>query len=199
MAYLYNMKKILISLVCLLWAHLALAQKDSLQLDENNKYVYYRVVEKPGTTADTLYKRAIVFASKFNSPTKPVKGKADNTLNTSGKVLLYTGSSLMKKEGGEVTYTINIQTKDNKYRYRISNFVFTPYQRDRFGNMVPIPGIEIPLDKVQANYNKKDSDDYLNQVGAFCINASVKLVQVMENLSLIKKESHIKTVSTDNW
>ena len=199
MAYLYNMKKVFFSFVCLLCAQIALAQKDSLQFDEGNNYIYYRVVDKPALSADTLYKRGWDFAAAFNPLAKPAKGKAENTLNTSGRVIVYSGVSLMRKEGGEISYTINIQTKDQRYRYRISNFVFKPYQRDRFGNMTPIPGIEVPLEKMSAKYGKKETDNYLDQIGSFCINTAAKIKQAMDKQPIVTKTEVVKKVSTENW
>lgn len=199
MAYLYNMKKVFFSLVCLLCVQIAFAQKDSLQFDEGNNYIYYRVVDKPALSADTLYKRGWDFAVAFNPLAKPAKGKAENTLNTSGKFIVYSGVSLMRKEGGEISYTINIQTKDQRYRYRISNFVFKPYQRDRFGNMTAIPGIEVPLEKMSAKYGKKETDNYLDQIGSFCINTAAKIKQAMDKQPIVTKTEAVKKVSTENW
>ena len=199
MPYLYNMKKILFSLVCLFTVQVASAQKDSLAFDEGNNYIYYRVIDKPALTADTLYNRAWAFASSFNTASKPAKGQAENTLNTSGKFLVYSGVSLMRKEAGEISYTLNIQTKDNRYRYRISNFVFKPYQRDRFGNMVVIPGVEVPLEKMETRYGKKDTDNYLDQVATFCIATSAKLKIAIDKLPVVVKKETVKKISTQNW
>ncbi len=199
MPYLYSMKKIFFSLVCLFCVQVASAQKDSLAFDEGNNYIYYRVIDKPALNADTLYKRAWAFAAVFNTSAKPAKGQGENTLNTSGMLLVYTGVSLMRKEGGEISYTLNIQTKENRYRYRISNFVFKPYQRDRFGNMVPIPGVEVPLEKMEVKYGKKYTDNYLDQVAAFSINAYAKLKIAMDKLPATVKTEPVKKISTQNW
>ncbi|QHS57392.1 DUF4468 domain-containing protein [Mucilaginibacter sp. 14171R-50] len=193
------MRKIILGLLCLLCIQTASAQRDSLAFDEGNNYVYYRIADKPGVTADTLYQRAWDFAAGFNRAITPAKGKAENTLNTSGKFMVYSGSSLVRKEAGQITYAINIQTKDLRYRYRISNFVFTPYQRDRFGNMVPIPGIEVPLEKMADKYNKKDVGSYLDQVGQFCIVTATKLRQAMDKQPLAVKMEAVKKISTQNW
>ncbi|RYU92046.1 DUF4468 domain-containing protein [Mucilaginibacter terrigena] len=193
------MKKIIFGLFCLLYVQMASAQKDSLAFDEGDNYIYYRVADKPGLSADTLYKRAWDFAGTFNPSVKPAKGQAENTLNTSGKMIVYNGSSLVRKEGGQISYIINIQTKDQRYRYRISNFIFTPYQRDRFGNMVPIPGIEVPLERIAAKYGKKDADSYLDQIGSFCINTAAKLKQFIDKQPLANKTEPVKKISTQNW
>ena len=199
MAYLYNMKKILSGLFFLLCFQSAWAQKDSLQFDENNKYVYYRVVDKPNITADTLYNRAWDFAKSFNPKSKPEKGQAENALNTSGKFIVYNGVSVMKKETGEIRYILNIQSKDQRYRYKISSFVFIPYKRDRFGNMTAVPGVEVPLEKLLSAYSQREADNYLSQTGAFCIAAANRLKLYMDKQPVIKKEEAVKKVATDKW
>jgi hypothetical protein len=198
MAYLYNMKKLLFGLVCLMCSQTASAQKELLQFDEANKYVYYQVVDKPGLTADTLYQRGLYFAKIANPKNKPENVVA-NAIITKGKFLVYTGSSVVKKEGGEISYTLFIETKDQKYRYKISDFVFTPYKRDRFGNMTAIPGVEVPLEKLTSKYSQKEADNYLAQTGAFCQATGNSLKQHMDKVSIARKAEPIKKVATDKW
>jgi hypothetical protein len=62
MAYLYYMKKLFLQYrLYLIAINTARAQKDVLQFDEDNKYVYYQVVDKKDFSADTLYNRGLVF------------------------------------------------------------------------------------------------------------------------------------------
>ena len=151
MAIFIIMKKLLFSLVCVLCSQVVSAQKEMLQLDEANKYVYYQVVDKQGVTADTLYERGSYFINMTNPESKQESFVA-NTITTKGKFLVYNGSTVAKKAGGEISYILHIETKDQKYRYKISDFIFTPYTRDRFNNMVPMPGIEVPIEKLTSKY-----------------------------------------------
>jgi hypothetical protein len=193
MAYLYYMKKLFFSIACILLMQTVRAQKDVLQFDENNKYVLYQVVEKQGMTADTLYQRAIAFVGKG------VKHK-DGTVSGKGKVVVYGNSLLTKKEAGEVAYTLTIDTKDQKYRYKFGDFIFKPYKLNRYGSMATQPGVEIPLEKVWTKYGEKDTDSYLSQVGAYCKASAAQLLQQMDRVQVLRKpEDNVKKVVTDKW
>lgn len=198
MAIFIIMKKLLFSLVCVLCSQVVSAQKEMLQLDEANKYVYYQVVDKQGVTADTLYERGSYFI-KMTNPENKQESVVANTITTKGKFLVYNGSTVAKKAGGEISYILHIETKDQKYRYKISDFIFTPYTRDRFNNMVPMPGIEVPIEKLTSKYSQKEADNYLNQTGMFCQATSNKLKQYMDKISTTKREGAIKKVVTDKW
>jgi hypothetical protein len=198
MAYLCYMKKLLFSLVCIMCSQIASAQKEILQLDEASKYVYYQVVDKQGVAADTLYQRGSYFVKMAHPKSKPESVVA-NAIVTKGKFLVYNGSSVVKKEGGEISYTLHIETKDQKYRYKISDFVFTPYTRDRFDNMVPMPGIEVPIEKLTSKYSQKEADNYLSQTGMFCQATSKSLKQYMDKMSIARAEEPVKKVVTDKW
>jgi hypothetical protein len=198
MPYLYNMKKLLFGFICVWFAQTASAQKDSLQTDEADKYVYYKVVDKAGLTADTLYNRGRAFIKAADVKVDAGKAAA-NTLNGKAKFVVYNGVSVMKKESGVINYTLFIETKDGKYRYKLSDFVFTPYTRDRFNNMVPVDGIEIPIEKLETKYSKKEAADILNQTGKFSQATGNNITAYMNKLSNIKKAEPIKKVATDKW
>ena len=193
MAYLYYMKKLFLSIVCVLLAQALWAQKDVLQFDEKNEYVYYQVVDKPGKSADTLYQRALAFT------VTPASKKAGETITSKGKLIIYGASLLSKKEAGEVGYTLIIDTKDQKYRYRFGNFIYYPYKINRYGSMAKQPGVEIPLEKVWTKYNAKDADAYLDQVGTFCKVNAARLMQQMDKVQALRKEETVKKVATDKW
>lgn len=198
MAYLYYMKKIFFAvsfLLCSIGA--ALAQKDSLQTDETNKYVYYRVIEKSGISNDTLHKRALAFIYAIEARSN---GKTEmGTIVAKGKFLVYGSALVSKKEAGEITYQISIDTKDEKYRYKFSDFVFTPFKIDRYGSMVAVPGIYIPAEKINAKYSRKDADAYLDQIGAYCRDSARQLGSYMDKVQVPKKPEPVKKVYTDKW
>jgi hypothetical protein len=193
------MKKIIFGLLLIAVSQIAAAQKELLQFDESNNYVYYQVTELPNINADTLYQRAWQFARQLNSKQKPVKGEATYALNTKGEFLVYTGSSIVKKETGSVSYTLNIEAKDQKYRYKLGDFVFTPYKRDRFNNMVPVPGINVRAEDLTAKYSAKEADSILSQIASYSKSIGDNLKRRLQNTAATKKPEAIKKVSTENW
>jgi hypothetical protein len=191
------MKKLIIALVYILFAKAALAQQDLLSFDEHNKYIYYQVVDMPGISADTLHGRGLSFLKTYYPKIKIKAIANENGVSGPGKFLVYGGISVLKHEKGEINFVLNIEFKDQKYRYWLTNFIFTPYQRDRYGNFVPQQGIDIPLENALAKFDKKDVDGYLNETGAYCKQFGDKLKQFVINVP--KKEEVIKKVVTDKW
>ena len=181
----------------MLFARLATAQETLLSFDEHNKYIYYMVEDMPTVPADTLYARALAC---FKTSFAKVKLKPDATAMSimgDGKFFTYKGLFAAKHEVGEVHYQVNVEIKDKKYRYWLTGFTYTPYQRDRYNNFVPEPGIEIPLETANDKLDKKDVKSYLDQTGTFCKAFGDKLKLYMINAP--KKDESIKKVVTDKW
>ena len=192
------MKYLIPVFLFLLVTKTAAAQQNLLSFDEHNKYIYYQVETMPGIPFDTLIQRG----SKFLKTSYPkTMVKQDNTGKTegTGKFLVYGGLSVLKREKGEITYQVNIEYKDQKYRFWLTGFVFTPYQRDRYGNFVPQQGVDIPLEQAATKLDKKDVDGYLDETGAFCKQFGERLKTYLSKLPEPKKVEITKKVVTDNW
>jgi hypothetical protein len=193
------MKKQLLAFLLALTINLAYAQKPVLSTDENNKYIYYQVKEMPDTPADTLENRALKFIS--------VNFKKISSLNNNNKAHLVIksffkvseGTAVTKHESGEIAYTLTIESKADKYRYWFTDFVFTPYQRDRYNNYVPTPGITIPLEQAAAKLDKKDFNNCLDQSAEFCKSSGDKLVMAMSAVPVVKQEKKPEKIKTDKW
>lgn len=183
----------------LLFARASYAQKELLSFDENNKYIYYQVADVPALPKDTLLARASYFLKSDYSKMKLSYTADPNLLNGRGKFLVYGGGGLLKHEHGGISYTLNIECKDQKYRYWLTGFVFTPYQRDRYGNFVPEPGKEIPLESILKKLDKKEAGAYLDETGTFCKQLGEKLKSQMARAFTPKKAGIIKKIVTDKW
>ena len=177
-----------------------MAQKDLLSFDEHNKYIYYQVVEQPGLTADTFQNRALYFLKTIYP--KNVLNKIENpyAVSGSGKLLMLTGVSVAKHIDGEISYTFNIEYKDQKYRYWLTDFVFTPYYVDRYGNSVPKPGTEIPLQDSESKLDNGKLANYSIQISNYSKQFGERLKQHMlmisaEPAKIYKK----KVISTKDW
>jgi len=197
------MKNILIAFVCLLTAKAALAQKDSLAFDERNKYIYYQTVEAAGLAKDTLYKRALYFMNKAYPKSKLKLASADEpqgVLIAVGNFVITKRSLLSNSLGGETNYVLRVEVKNAKYRYWFTDFVFTPYKRDRFGNEVLVSGTDVAIENGKDKLDKKDLAVYMDkilqnsrQVGGVLKGYMLKI----SNLSKVEKE--IKKISTKEW
>ena len=152
----------------------------------------------PGIPADSLHDRGLHFL-KTSYPKTAIKTADGAGVTGEGKFITYGGVSVMRHEKGEIVYQLNIGFKDQKYRYWLTGFVFTPYQRDRYGNFVPQTGVDIPLEEITDKLDKKEAEAYLDEAGAFCKQWSEKLKSYMTRTEEAKKELAAKKVVTDKW
>lgn len=200
--YIYNMKKIVLGVICLfLKIATASAQADSLVMDENNKYIYYQVVAQPASSADTLQARAIVFAKKaFVASKLKFKDVNKGTIRATGGVLVSKKSSIAMHEDARIDYTMVIEVKDNKYRYWFTDFVIVPYQRDRFANFVPVSGKDVALEKGMSILSKKDFDGYTAKLFANIKDIGNRLTTYMKApIASVKKEVKKTAIPATNW
>ncbi len=178
----------------------AVAQKDSLSFDERNKYIYYHVVEQPGLTVDTFQNRmryllkTIYPQNKINQPAAP------GSISGTGTFLISTGLTAAKHIDGEMAYSFYIEYKDQKYRYWLTDFVYTPYKVDRYGNSVPEQGIDIPLEQGGAKLTQSQFSTYLTKTAVYSIQFGEKIKQYMTRISAAPKENDKKKVIvTKSW
>lgn len=163
------MKTIVISILsCLIGTLNAIGQTtDSVWLGDNKKYMYYQVVEMEGIGADTLYGRALHFLKSAYPSNRLNLDKEDkNTQSLSGKgsFLVIKKSLVTSQDDGMVYYTVHIEVKNNKYRFWLTDFVVTPFQKDRYANFVPVKGVKIPLEQGLRKFGQKKQNDYLEKV-----------------------------------
>ncbi|MGZ3814880.1 MAG: DUF4468 domain-containing protein [Mucilaginibacter sp.] len=193
------MKRILFLIICLGITHISSAQKGLLALDEHNKYIYYKVADLPGISGDSLLKNAIGFV-KLSYPKNKSIQESKESVVVNDKFLSYSTTAFVKHENGEITYTLKIECKDSKYRYWVTDFAFTPYERNRYGVFVPVNGISIPLEKAITKVYKKDLEGYLDQTGLFCKQLGEKLKQFMtEGHTPVKTDKPTPKIVTDKW
>lgn len=194
--YLYRMKIALMIFACTLLSIVASAQKSQLALDEHNKYIYYQVVDLPMKTEDALSYNASAFVKSEYAKNETATNYKKGSVGVADKFLIYT--TLTKRTSGEISYTLTIESKPGKYRYWITNFKFTPFQRDRYGNFVPQVGLQYALEDA-SKFDKKELDTYLNQTAVFCTASGEKLKQFMSGAPAPKKEEITKKVVTEQW
>jgi hypothetical protein len=199
--YIYNMKKILLAVICIfLKVAAASAQADSLVMDENNKYVYYQVVAQPESSADSLQARAIAFAKNaFEAGKLKFKSSDKGTIRATGGILVAKKSSVAMHEDARIDYTMNIEVKDNRYRYWFTDFVIVPYARDRFANFVPQSGQDVALEKGLSTLSKKDFDGYTAKLFVNIKDIGNRLKTYMKTPVAPKKEVKKTTIPATNW
>lgn len=202
--YFKRMRNLIVAIMCIFFAKTVAAQQtDSLAFDEHNKYIYYQTVAQADLTKDTLYRRALYFM-KTAAPKSKIKpslaDEAQGVLTGNGSFMVAKKALILSSVGGQIAYTLRIEVKDAKYRYWFTNFVYTPYQRDRYGADVPTPGVNIPLEDAKNKVDKRDLAVYLDKVlqNSRQVGAVLKSY-MLKTSSLPKSDKGIKKISTKEW
>jgi hypothetical protein len=89
------------------------------------------VIEVPGASADELFNRAYEwFASTYNNANEVLQIKDRDSYTLIGKALfsyeapMLYGSDMVR---GTISYTIEVKTKQGRYRYEIGDFIHDSY------------------------------------------------------------------------
>ena len=158
------------------------------------------MIEQPGLTADTFQNRmqyflkAVYPQNKINQPGTP------GSISGTGKFLILTGITAAKHIDGEIGYTFYLEYKDQKYRYWLTHFVFTPYKVDRYGNPVPEQGLDVPLEEGSSKLDKNQFTNYLNKTGSYSIQFGDKIRQYMVKIPAgPAKDDKKKVIVTKDW
>ena len=144
------MKSLLASLSILFLSTSSFAQDKPLPFDERGKLIYYEVVESTKTPKDSLISRASAFLNADVKRFKVVSVKGDTLVEATGKMLISKNALGMARPMGAVDYNFYAEVKEGKYRFWLTDFVFTSYLRDRYGNFVPSTAIGTPLEREQS-------------------------------------------------
>ncbi|HVS91030.1 MAG TPA: DUF4468 domain-containing protein [Mucilaginibacter sp.] len=195
------MERIILFIAGILLMHAAHAQSDQLQLDEHNKYIYYRVVDLRGVSLDSLHKNSLLFVNTYYPKNKSVQ-ISDTSVVLKDKFILYSSISFARHESGEMAFTLHIECRDSKYRFWVTDFVFTPYERNRYAVFVPVPGREIRLERASVKIDKTELDGYMSQAAIFCRQLADQLKQYMSeshHKNILPKKSLPPKISTRKW
>ncbi len=174
------------------------AQKDSIVLNENNKYTYFKVGSSlPGINLSAL----AAYLKKNLTGLQEIKAATQETeVSGRGGILVFKKGLLTGQEEGRLDYTVKIDFKESKYRLIVTNFEFIPYQRNRFGTFTAIDGVTVPLEKKDSRIGEKQLSLYLERAGSLGIKANELVQDFVNNKTSIKPgNSEIKKVDTQKW
>jgi hypothetical protein len=144
------MKSLLTSLSLLLLTISSSAQDKPLPFDERGKLIYYEVVESAKTPKDSLISRAKTFLAADTKKLKLNAIKGDTLIEATGRMIISKNALGMARPMGAVDYNFYTEVRDGRYRFWLTDFVFIPYMRDRYGNFVPSTTIGAPLEREQS-------------------------------------------------
>ena len=176
------------------------AQNVDFQLNEIGKYEFTDVVELKGMDKDQLYAQGEKFMKKIkvlHSREKNFKpDKANYQIANRGSFYVYRLGSVKKGIAGAVEYDITLDFKDDKYRYRITNFRFNEYKKNRYGKYEPVKGKYTPLEVEASSLNKKEWDKQKEVV----YEKSIDLIQNLNGeMIYTEKKKSKKNKKSNDW
>lgn len=114
-----------------------------LPLHENGKIMFREVVSVEGIPNNQLHSNAEAFVLSKGSNKKKHNKKndiPDSTTFSAKCTYKVFQKTLGQHPDGEIRYNLTIEVKEMRYRYTMTNFVFHPYKRNRYGKYELIGG-----------------------------------------------------------
>jgi hypothetical protein len=170
-----------------------------LPVDDHGKFIYYEVVNANATSKEILHARALAFFKKKNGPTKFLSLKGDSAVLGTGKFVINKTVLVMSHPSGEVLFNCQVETKNDRYRFWLTDFSFIPYQRDRYGNFVASTTIGVPLENNPGKLNAGQWKEYQVQTATFAKNFAIQFKSSMANETKVVNPVVEKKVVTKTW
>ncbi len=187
-------------IIFLFFANYALAQSPAFPIDDSGKYIFSDVIAVPGINKGELYSKGEKFIQQLevhNSTQNNLrKNHEDSTLFNKGSFVVHNLGAVKNSVGGIVVFDMTLEFKDEKYRYTITNFIFNPYKRNRYGKFESVAGKYTPLEKEVSRLNNKEWAKYRKEV----YNDSQALIKKLNQEMTYKESDHLKKViKEENW
>lgn len=180
---------------------MAKAQKPAepvLPVDERGKFIYYEVVDAK-IPKDSLKIRAINYLKKQNKELKYKTAQGDTAFTANGKMIINKTLLVMSHPSGEVLFDFQIEVRDGKYRFWLTDFNFIPYQRDRYGNFVASTSVGTPLENEPGKLNATQWKEYQVQTTKYAKELAAKFKVYMASKAPIVAPPKEKTVVKKEW
>ncbi|WP_316793805.1 DUF4468 domain-containing protein [Pedobacter frigoris] len=179
---------------------LSLGQERPLSYDERGKLIHYEVVEQIGVSKADLSARADRFFKQRAKQIKLKSGSKDTVIQADGKIVINKTALVLNRPSGEVKYNFNVECRDGKYRFWLTDFVFIPYQRDRYGNFVAATTVGTPLENEPGKLNAAEWKGYINNTGKEAGILAAQFKESMANKQEIKPAGKSREIiSTKKW
>ena len=156
----------LLGVICfVMFSQLAHSQT-VLSMGNDHKYIYYEVVIDTGLTKDSLMLRSKNFLEKNHDQDFKITIEEDDTLVAEATFVVDKTILVASHPSGQVNYKFTFNAKNGRYRFWLTDFVYTPYIRDRYGNFVPKSNFGKPLEKVPGKLKSAEWNAILIASGA---------------------------------
>ncbi|MEJ2904870.1 hypothetical protein [Pedobacter panaciterrae] len=194
------MKKIMFVLSLFVFSLSAFSQTNVLPMDERGKYTFLEVAELPLVKKEVMSANAKRFFKGYSKAIKLNSSEGDTAFYGKGKMVLNKSLVGVGHPTGEAKYNISLELRNGKYRLILTDFMFTPYERDRYGNFVPV-AVSTALEKSPGKLNNAEWEKNVASIARESKKIADKLKATMSNTIKDPQPETKKpaTISTTKW
>jgi|SRR5215217_741414 len=192
--------RLLLTLVLLLLGTTSFSQELILPVDESGKYIFLEITELKLVPKSIMAANAKRFFKANPKSMKLSSNEKDSIFLANGKMIVQKGVGAIGHPSAEVSYSLSLGLREGRYRLILTDFIMTPYERDRYGNFVPVT-VSTPMERPPGKLGRADWDKNM----AFVFNESRKIADklkaMMVNTQAEPKQEAKKpaAVSTKEW
>jgi hypothetical protein len=181
-------RPLLICILSIIISFPDIGQTVSLPENSDGKVEYCNSIETDSIGYFYLWNNAERFLSTLSIPGKLKKEARANEnlteLSHQFGFYLFSKPALTRQIDGVIIADINIKVLDTKYEYRINNFKYIKYARDRFGRFVPKNSKRYPLERYYLDNKEKKWKTHISEIDSKMINMTGKLEKEMIELHI---------------
>ncbi|MEH3112702.1 DUF4468 domain-containing protein [Pedobacter terrae] len=192
------MKYIILGIFTIFTVNLS-AQQKQFSKDDNGKFIYYQVVDSQSVSKDSLLQRARSFVTGVYKKSMKLEGSTDSSILAMGTLEIDKTILVASHPSGEVSYNFVFEVRQGKYRFWLTDMLFIPYQRDRYGNFVPTTTIGTPLERTPGKLGVGAWKDILNSTYNKVEKLGAEFKKYLATNRIEKTKKKAETISTKKW
>ena len=194
----FQMKHLLFIILVLFSIKLS-AQQKQFSKDDNGKFIYYQVVDSQMIGKDTLLQRAKSFVNVAYKKSMRQESATDSSVLAKGTLIIDKTILVAGHPSGEVSYNFVFEARNGKYRFWLTDLLFIPYQRDRYGNFVATTKIGVPLERTPGKLSAGAWKDILNSAYNKIEKFGDDFKKYLATNRVEKAKKKAETISTKKW
>ncbi|MGQ7857386.1 DUF4468 domain-containing protein [Pedobacter sp. WC2501] len=175
------------------------AQQKQFSKDDNGKFIYYKVVDSQSLSKDTLLQRAKSFVNVAYKKSMNAESTTDTSILAKGTMVIDKTILVAGHPSGEVSYNFVFEVRNGKYRFWLTDLLYIPYQRDRYGNFVPTTKIGVPLERTPGKLSAGAWKDILNSAYNKIEKFGDDFKKYLATSKVEKAKEKTETISAKKW
>lgn len=175
------------------------AQQKQFSKDDNGKFIYYKVVDSQLLSKDTLLQRAKSFVNVTYKKSMKAESITDTSILAKGTMVIDKTILVAGHPSGEISYSFVFEARNGKYRFWLTDLLYIPYQRDRYGNFVATTKMGTPLERNPGKLNAGAWKDVVNSAYNKIDKFADDFKKYLATNRVEKAKKKTETISTKKW